>query len=238
MNPDQSTLPRRPAPPRRSGTSTATARSRARRVAGTPAGPGQGVATAARDRGQQVASTAVERSQRVAAVARKDASDLAGSAREQAGRVTDEVRAQGRQLVDDTRRELQAQCAVQAARATGSLRRLSSEAGALAEGRPRDAGSVGHYVEEAADRLDAWAETLDAMGVDGAVREAADFAKRRPAVFVAGAAVAGLAVGRLLRAGRADEEEAEDDDLVEEDRATSRRQAVTASRQPRLARAQ
>lgn len=237
MTPDQATRPRRPAPPRRAGTTTAAARQRSRRVAGTAAEQGQDVATAAKDRSQQVASTAVERSQRLASVARRDAADLAGTAREQVGLVTDEVRAQGQQLVEDARHELQAQCSAQAERVTGGLRRLSGEAAALAGGRPLEAGTVGHYVEEVADRLDAWAEKLDAIGVDGAVREAADFAKRRPAAFVAGAAVAGFAVGRLLRASRADdEEEAEDDDLVELARAATPRRSVARDRQ--LARAQ
>lgn len=235
MTPDQSTRPRSPASSRRrvpsasngspSRPSTTRSRTRAAAAAGTAAEESQQVASTAKQRGQQVASTAVERSQRVASVARQDAGQLAGTAREQASQVTQEVRAQGRQLVEDARRELQSQCSSQADRVTQGLRRMSSEAAALAEGRPQQAGSVGHYVEEIAERLDAWAEKMDTMGVEGMVEEAKAFARRRPAAFVIGAAVAGFGVGRILRAGK--------DETAEEPEAADLPAAPAVPRSPR-----
>ena len=244
MTPDQSTRPRSSPSSRRRVPSAgggspprpSTTRSRTRAAAtaaSTAAEESQQVASTAKQRSQQVASTAVERSQRVASVARQDAGQLAGTAREQASQVTQEVRAQGRQLVEDARREVQSQVSSQADRVTQGLRRMSSEAAALAEGRPQQAGSVGHYVEEIAERLDAWAEKMDTLGVDGMVEEAKAFARRRPAAFVMGAAVAGFGVGRILRAGK--EETAEEPEAADLSPAPA---APRSSRYRQMARAQ
>jgi hypothetical protein len=50
-------------------------------------------------------------------------------------------------------------------------------------------------------RLDQVVERLGNGGFDGMVNDVQRFARRRPALFLVGAAALGLAVGRLIRAG-------------------------------------
>ena len=74
---------------------------------------------------------------------------------------------------------------------------------ALAEGRPDDAGPAGDYVRQAGDKLQEVAQRLESGGLDGALSDLQGFARRRPGVFLLGAAATGFAVGRLLRGAQA-----------------------------------
>jgi hypothetical protein len=46
------------------------------------------------------------------------------------------------------------------------------------------------------------ADRVDELGVQGVVEEVTDLARRRPVLFLAGAATAGILVGRMARAGK------------------------------------
>lgn len=198
MSPDQMTRPRT-TPSRGQQAARST-----RRVASRAADQGQRVAATAIDSGQGVAATARERGQQVAGTAKQDVADLAGTAREQAAEITDELRMQCQQLLDDARAQLALQRDVQTERMAEGLRRFGAEALALAEGRPDEAGTVGEYVQQCADKLDEWADSLETMGIEGVLGEVKTFAQRRPAAFIAGAALAGLGIGRLLRSSSSD----------------------------------
>ena len=72
---------------------------------------------------------------------------------------------------------------------------------ALAAGRPEQAGPLADYAEQAASWLDTCAAAIEERGLEGISADVVDLARRRPGVFLAGAVVAGLAVGRLIRSG-------------------------------------
>ena len=76
-----------------------------------------------------------------------------------------------------------------------------TQAVALAAGRPEQAGALVDYAEQAANWLDTCANAIDERGLEGLSADVVDFARRRPGLFLAGAAVAGVAVGRLIRSG-------------------------------------
>jgi hypothetical protein len=90
---------------------------------------------------------------------------------------------------------------MQASRLAGALFQVGTQAVALSQGRPEQAGPLVDYAEQAADWLDTCASHIEDRGLEGLATDVVDFARRRPAVFLAGAAVVGFGVGRLIRSG-------------------------------------
>lgn len=60
----------------------------------------------------------------------------------------------------------------------------------------------GDYARGAADKVNEWADRLDNKDVDDIVDDAREFVRKRPAIAIGAAAVAGFALVRLLRSGR------------------------------------
>jgi hypothetical protein len=143
----------------------------------------------------------------VAQTAREQAGQVAGTMKEQATQVADEVKAQGRQVVDRTKEQLREQGDTQARQAAQSLRTLADEARALADGRPDDAGPVADYVRQASERIEGVAQRVEERGAQGMVEDLERFGRRRPGMFLAGAAVAGFVAGRLIRGAAAASED-------------------------------
>lgn len=185
------------------------ARSAGRDVAASAAEQGQQVASQAAQQGQQVASQAVDEGQQVARAAAEQARDVAETAREEAAQVSEELSEQARSLLDETKGQLQEQAQTQVARLSETLRRFGTQGQALADGRPAQAGPLPAYVRDAASRLEQVADDMDARGVDGLVADLQSFARRRPGVFLMGAAAVGFGVGRLIRAKSGDGDEGE-----------------------------
>jgi hypothetical protein len=161
----------------------------------------QRVTATAKGQARQVKATAAGGGKVVASRAEADAHRLAGTARSQAAQVTGELAAEARGMLAETQEQLEAQADLQASRLAGSLSLVGGQAVALAEGRPEEAGSLVGYAEQAATWLDGAASYLEEQGLEGIATDVADLARRRPALFLAGAAVVGFGVGRLVRSG-------------------------------------
>lgn len=121
--------------------------------------------------------------------------------------------AQGLGLVEETRTLLEEQATSQVQQLSTNLRRFSAETQALAEGRPSEPGELPAYLESMAGRLQGVADDLDTRGVEGIVDDVKAFARRRPGVFLLGAAAVGFGAGRLIRA-QSDEGDGEEDPAV------------------------
>ncbi len=192
--------PRKPPGKRRSADSPVpTAKREAQRMKSTAAA-----------QAMRLKDTAVDQSKLVARTTRRDARELAGTARDQADQVKGQLAEQVQGLVADARGQLQAEADRQTARVAQAVFQVGTQAIAMAAGRPEEAGPLGAYAEQAANWLDTCAAAIEERGLEGLSADVVDFARRRPGVFVAGAAVAGLAVGRLIRSGAlvsADDEE-------------------------------
>jgi hypothetical protein len=159
------------------------------------------VATTATGQAKRVKATTAAQGKAVARTATSDVQQLAGSVRQQANQVTSELADQARGLVGESRLKLQQQVDVEARRLATNLSQVGDQAVALASGRPEQSGPLAEYVEQAANWLDGCATGLEERGVEGVVADVADFAGRRPAVFLLGAAALGFGVGRLVRSG-------------------------------------
>ncbi|MFD9393985.1 hypothetical protein ACFWBB_25580 [Streptomyces sp. NPDC060000] len=142
--------------------------------------------------------------------AKAEASATADQARQAAGQVTDtavdqakavagEARQQVGAVAHDLRSRAMNEADEQAKKAAGSLRQWADDLAGLAEHAQSDSPARG-LATQAADSGHRAADYLDEQGVDGVLTDVQDFARRRPGMFLGGALLAGLAVGRLVKA--------------------------------------
>jgi hypothetical protein len=151
----------------------------------------KGTAQEAAEKGQEVAASAAEQAKGVAAVASEQLTTVGGQAVDQARTVLDSATGDVREQLEQRLRTLSEQA-----------RTTAEELQALVEGRPEDAGRTKDLAQNASQRIGRMADRVDELGVQGVVEEVSDLARRRPVLFLAGAATAGILVGRMARAGR------------------------------------
>jgi hypothetical protein len=151
--------------------------------------------------GQEVAGTVAEQTGQVAQQAGVQAKAMVGTAAEQARQVGGEAAARAGDLLGETKAQARRQAESQTQQLAESLGRLRDQGRALAAGRPEQAGSLPDIAQQVVGRLDQVVERIDRGGVDGIVDDVQRFARRRPGVFLLGAAALGFAVGRMVRAG-------------------------------------
>ncbi|HEX3622601.1 MAG TPA: hypothetical protein VHT97_09815 [Acidimicrobiales bacterium] len=159
------------------------------------------VSSTAASQARRVKATTATQGKVVAQTATQDARELAGTVRSQAEQVTGELAGQAKEMLAETRDQLQQQADAQATRLSRALAQVGGQAVALADGRPEDAGPLADYAEQAATWLDTCASEIEDRGLEGLAADVVDFARRRPGVFLAGAAVVGFGLGRLIRSG-------------------------------------
>ncbi|GGU24933.1 hypothetical protein [Streptomyces lavendofoliae] len=142
-----------------------------------------------------VARTAQEKAAESAGMVGDKAAEVAGTAKEQVAGLTQEATAQARDLVGELRGQLRDQAHSQTQRLAENVRQLSDELREMSENGKPDSG-VGGVVRQISDGGRQVADRLEQRGPDGLVSDLQDFARRRPGVFLAGAALAGFVVAR------------------------------------------
>jgi hypothetical protein len=135
-----------------------------------------GVGQHAREAGGQVAQTAVDQARQVAAETGRQARDLLGEAQ---GQMRD-------------------QASTQQQKAAQQLHSVADELGQMAANGGRS-GVATEFAGQVASRLHGAASWLEQREPADLLEEVRNFARRRPGTFLIGAAVAGLAAGRLTR---------------------------------------
>ncbi|SOD60940.1 hypothetical protein SAMN06297387_102354 [Streptomyces zhaozhouensis] len=93
------------------------------------------------------------------------------------------------------------QAKAQSQRAADRVRQIADELSDLADKAP-ESSPTRSLVAKAAEGGHRAAGYLDKHGLNGLLEETQRFAKQRPAAFVGATALAGLAVGRMAKAGR------------------------------------
>jgi hypothetical protein len=130
----------------------------------------------AQQAGQQVAQTAVDQVREVASEAGRQTRDLLTEARNQA---RDQVSSQQGRVVE-------------------GLRALGDELRQMAE-KSGESGVATEVAWNASERAHGLADWIDVREAGAMVEEIRSFARRRPGMFLVGAAVAGVLAGRLTR---------------------------------------
>jgi hypothetical protein len=168
-------------PPSGSGTTSGT-------TPGVTSGTTSGTAQTAKDEAANVGQTA------------KDATgQVASTAADQANQVAQETRRQASDLISQAGSQVSEQAGSQKEKAVGGLRSLSDELRSMAEGNGAQAGMVGDLARQAADKAQEFAGWLDQRDPGSLIEEVRSLARRRPGAFLLGAAIAGVAAGRLTR---------------------------------------
>lgn len=162
----------------------------------------QDTAQEAATQGRQVAGTAAEKGQEVAATAAEQARGVAAVASEQAATVGSQAVDQARTVLDSATGDVREQLEQRLRTLSDQARTTAEELQALVEGRPEDAGRTKEMAQSASEHIGRFADRADELGVQGVVEEVTDLARRRPVLFLAGAATAGILVGRMARAGK------------------------------------
>jgi hypothetical protein len=125
-------------------------------------------------------------------------SRVAQTATDQARQVVSETAHQARDLLGEAGGQARDQASVQQQKAAHQLYSVADELRDMAA-KGGQSGVATEVAQQAAERIHgvaSWLEQREPADVLQAVR---DFARRRPAVFLAGAVAAGLAAGRLTR---------------------------------------
>jgi gas vesicle protein len=130
------------------------------------------------------------------AAAREAAQEVREDAGRQARQVADTAKQQTRTALADMGETIRSQVVDQKGRAAESLRALSEEMSSMASQRDdRFAG----LMSDASSRVGSLSGWLDQHEPQEVISSVEEFARRRPVVFLAGAALAGVVTGRLTR---------------------------------------
>ncbi|NIH85734.1 hypothetical protein [Amycolatopsis granulosa] len=129
--------------------------------------------------------------------ATESGSHVAGTAADQAKEVASEAQRQARNLTEQGADQLREQARKSQQKAAGNLHSIADQLGQMSD--RSDSGIAQDVVREVAQRAKKVASWLDSREPGDLADEVRDFARRKPGLFLAGAAVAGLLAGRLTR---------------------------------------
>jgi hypothetical protein len=143
--------------------------------------------------------TAKAEAANVGQTAKEAGGQVASTATEQAKNVADETKRQAKDLLNQAQSQVQEQAGTQKDKAASGLRSLADELRSMTEGNPLQNGTTTDLVRQASDKaheLASWIEQRDPGTLLDEVRQ---LARRKPGMFLLGAALAGVAAGRLTR---------------------------------------
>jgi hypothetical protein len=148
--------------------------------------------------GRHVAQTATDQAGQVSRTAADQASQVARTATDQAREVVSETARQARDLLGEASGQAREQASVQQRKAAHQLRAVAEELQEMAA-KGGQSGVATEVAQQAAERIHRAASWLDQREPADLLHAVREFARRRPGVFLAGAAAAGMAAGRLTR---------------------------------------
>jgi hypothetical protein len=141
------------------------------------------------------ASAAQEKAAQGTEVVTEHASSVAGTAKQQAAGVAGEARSQARDLAGQVSGQLRDQAQSQTHTLAANLQRVSDDLRQMSD-HAREGSAAANAVRQVADGGGRVASRLEERGPEGLLSDLEGFARRRPGVFLAGAALAGFAVAR------------------------------------------
>jgi hypothetical protein len=127
------------------------------------------------------------------------AKHAASVASDEAKQVASDVRDQARGLLDETKNQVEDQSRTQRDRLVETLRTFGDDLDGMAQDGN---GLASGAAREVAQRVRTISERLDGREPSELLDDLRSFARRRPGMFLAGAVISGVVVGRLLRGGR------------------------------------
>ena len=145
-----------------------------------------------------VAGTAKDEALTVATTATDAAKGVAQTAAQQTADVVGEAARQARDLVGETRDQVRTQAETQTKRLAENVRLLAGEINGMAA-RSEQQGPATEIALQLADKTEALAGYLDGTTPEAVLEDLRTFARRRPGLFLLGAAGVGFLAGRLVK---------------------------------------
>jgi hypothetical protein len=143
---------------------------------------------------------AEEEAQNLGQTASQAGSQVASTAADQAKEVVQETQRQAKDLLDQGRSQLKEQTIAQQQKAAQGLTSLASEMRGLADGTSQGApGPARDLLQQAAGMVENFSAKLQNREPAQLLDEVRSFARRKPGTFLIGAALLGVAAGRLTR---------------------------------------
>src|SRR3954451_17123608 len=132
--------------------------------------------------------------------AQQAGSQVASTAADQAKAVAHETQRQAKDLLDQGRSQLKDQTVAQQQKAAQGLTSLAQEMRGLADGTSQGApGPARDLLQQAAGFVENFSDKLQNREPAQLLGEVRSFARRKPGTFLLGAALLGVAAGRLTR---------------------------------------
>jgi hypothetical protein len=161
----------------------------------TTAGSGSQSTT---ERAQETKDVALGEAKNVGQTAAQAGSQVASTATDQAKQVAQETQRQAKDLLDQGRTQLKEQAVTQQQKAAQGLSSLATELRSLADGTSSGApGPARDLLQQASSSVENFASMLQNREPAELLDEVRNFARRKPGMFLLGAAVAGVLAGRL-----------------------------------------
>ena len=135
-----------------------------------------------------------------AEVARAEARSVGEKTKAEVTEVGDEAKYQAKRLAGEARERARERADDQLARTGSTLKKVSEELRSMAEASSDGDGYLAGMARDGATVLDDMAGRFQDGGLDRAMEDVRQFARRRPVVFLAGAFAVGVGLGRLTRA--------------------------------------
>jgi hypothetical protein len=174
-----------------------------------PASTGSGSTTGSTSPGTtSTKDVAVDEAKNVGQTAAQAGTQVASTAADQAKEVVQETQRQAQDLLEQGRAQLKEQTVSQQQKAAQGLSSLASELRGLADGSSSGApGPARDLLQQASGLVENFATTLQNREPGELLDEVRNFARRKPGLFLLGAAAAGVLAGRLtsgVKAAHAD----------------------------------
>ena len=152
----------------------------------------------ATDRAKETKDVAVGEAKNVGQTAAQAGSQVASTATDQAKEVAAETQRQAKDLLDQGRTQVRQQVVSQQQKAGQSLSALAQELRALADGSSQGApGPARDLLQQASGSVESFASMLQNREPAQLLDDVRSFARRKPGLFLLGAAAAGVLAGRL-----------------------------------------
>lgn len=167
-----------------------------------PAPPSSGAGSGGSDSSGGSSSSTKETAQEALGSASEHASSVAETAKDEATKVASEAKEKATDLLADVKTQVDEQSRTQLKGLATKLGELADELDSMVSGSDAS-GTVTGVAQQLADKTHQLSAHLDSREPMDLVEDVRRFARRRPAAFLAGTAVAGVLAGRLTRGAKA-----------------------------------
>jgi hypothetical protein len=173
------------------------------------------------ERAKETKDVAVGEAKNVGQTAAQAGSQVASTAADQAKEVAYETQRQAKDLLDQGRSQLKTQAVSQQQKAGQSLASLAQELRGLADGTSQGApGPARDLLQQASSSVENFAYMLQNRDPGELLDEVRRFARRKPGMFLLGAAAAGVLAGRLTSGVKAAHSDSDTSGLTRRDTGT------------------